>query len=48
MARRARPDVITLDVEMPVMDGITMLERLMKNSPRRCVMVSASQKRAPR
>jgi two-component system chemotaxis response regulator CheB len=31
--KRERPDVITLDVEMPRMDGITFLERLMSQHP---------------
>lgn len=35
------PDVITLDVEMPDMDGITFLERLMQLHPMSVVMVSA-------
>ncbi|CUU10693.1 MAG: chemotaxis response regulator protein-glutamate methylesterase [Fimbriimonadales bacterium] len=44
MARQLQPDVITLDVEMPVMDGITMLERLMKEQPTAVVMVSSLTK----
>ncbi len=36
-----RPDAITLDVEMPRMDGITFLERLMRLRPMPVVMVSA-------
>jgi len=28
-----RPDVVTLDVEMPRMDGLTMLGRLMEQAP---------------
>ena len=35
------PDVITLDVEMPRMDGITFLERLMRLRPMPVVMVSS-------
>ena len=35
------PDVITLDVEMPRMDGITFLEKLMKGHPMPVVMVSS-------
>jgi two-component system, chemotaxis family, protein-glutamate methylesterase/glutaminase len=34
------PDVITLDVEMPKMDGITFLEKLMRARPMPVVMVS--------
>ena len=36
-----RPDVITLDVEMPQMDGITAVHRLMKSNPTPVVMVSS-------
>ena len=35
------PDVITLDIEMPGMDGLTFLEKLMKSTPLPVVMVSA-------
>lgn len=35
------PDVITLDVEMPKMDGITFLEKLMHGHPMPVVMVSS-------
>ena len=35
------PDVLTLDVEMPKMDGLTFLERLMSSKPMPVVMVSA-------
>lgn len=40
-ARVLRPDVITLDVEMPVMDGLTMLRRLMAQTPTRVIMLSS-------
>jgi two-component system chemotaxis response regulator CheB len=39
--KELKPDVITLDVEMPRMDGITFLERLMRLRPMPVVMVSA-------
>lgn len=35
------PDVITLDVEMPRMDGITFLEKLMSSYPMPVIIVSA-------
>ncbi len=35
------PDVLTLDVEMPKMDGLTFLEKLMRVHPIPVVMVSA-------
>lgn len=40
-AMALRPDVVTLDVEMPVMDGLTMLRRLMAETPARVVMLSS-------
>lgn len=36
-----RPDVMTLDVEMPRMDGITFLQRVMAALPTRTVVVSS-------
>lgn len=36
-----RPDVVTLDVEMPVMDGLTTLGTIMKQRPIPVVMLSA-------
>ena len=36
-----RPDVVCLDVEMPRMDGITFLRKLMKHMPLPVVMVSS-------
>lgn len=45
MIIRLKPDVITLDIEMPRMDGLTFLQKLMKHYPVRVVIVSAlSQK----
>jgi len=38
--RELDPDVVTLDVEMPRLDGLGMLERLMASDPRPVVMVS--------
>ena len=38
---RLRPDVITLDVEMPRLDGLQTLERLMAEHPTPVVMVSS-------
>ncbi len=40
MIRELSPDVITLDVEMPRMDGLDFLERLMRLRPMPVVMVS--------
>ena len=41
LAAELRPDVITLDVEMPVLDGLGMLKRLMLETPTRVVMLSS-------
>ncbi|MED5402422.1 MAG: chemotaxis response regulator protein-glutamate methylesterase [SAR324 cluster bacterium] len=41
MVGESEPDVISLDVQMPRMDGLTFLERLMKSNPMPVVMVSA-------
>jgi two-component system chemotaxis response regulator CheB len=38
--KKLNPDVITLDVEMPKMDGITFLENLMRLRPMPVVMLS--------
>ncbi len=35
------PDVITLDIEMPRMDGLTFLEKMMRHHPMRVVVVSS-------
>ncbi|MBK8379711.1 MAG: chemotaxis response regulator protein-glutamate methylesterase [Nitrospira sp.] len=35
------PDVLTLDVEMPKMDGLTFLEKLMRGRPMPVIMVSS-------
>lgn len=36
-----KPDVLTLDIEMPGMDGITFLEKLMRLHPMPVVMISS-------
>src|SRR5688572_26116540 len=36
-----RPDVVTLDIEMPRMDGLTFLRRLMKHHPLPVIVVSS-------
>ncbi|MEW5954401.1 MAG: chemotaxis response regulator protein-glutamate methylesterase [Bacillota bacterium] len=41
LVRSLRPDVVTMDVEMPVMDGLEALRRLMRESPVPVVMLSA-------
>ncbi len=39
------PDVITLDIEMPRMDGLTFLEKLMRGHPMPVVMISTLTER---
>lgn len=38
---RLKPDILTLDIEMPKMDGITFLEKLMKYYPMPVIIVSS-------
>lgn len=45
MIRATDPDVLTLDVEMPRMDGLDFLERLMRLRPTPVVMVSTMTER---
>jgi two-component system chemotaxis response regulator CheB len=45
MIRRLDPDVLTLDVEMPKMDGLDFLEKLMRLRPMPVVMVSTLTER---
>src|SRR3954471_16128897 len=45
LVKALKPDVMTLDVEMPRMDGITFLERLMRLHPMPVVMVSSLTER---
>jgi two-component system chemotaxis response regulator CheB len=40
MVMQLKPDVITLDIEMPKVDGLTFLDRLMKARPTPVVMIS--------
>lgn len=42
---RLEPDVLTLDVEMPRMDGLTFLEKLMRARPMPVVMISSLTER---
>ena len=45
MIREFNPDVITLDIEMPKMDGIEFLGRLMRLRPMPVVMISTLTER---
>src|SRR5690625_682621 len=40
--KELQPDVITLDVEMPVMDGLSTLKEIMNNHPIPVVMISGT------
>jgi two-component system chemotaxis response regulator CheB len=42
---RYKPDVITLDLEMPVMDGFTFLRWLMKDQPTPVIVLSSRSER---
>ena len=45
MIKALNPDVLTLDVEMPKMDGLEFLERLMRLRPMPVVMISSLTER---
>ncbi len=45
LIKRTNPDVLTLDVEMPRMDGLDFLEKLMRLRPMPVVMVSSLTER---
>lgn len=45
LIKRLNPDVLTLDVEMPKMDGLDFLEKLMRLRPMPVVMVSSLTER---
>ena len=41
MALSLKPDVITLDIEMPEMDGLTALKQIMRQAPTQVLMLSS-------
>jgi two-component system, chemotaxis family, protein-glutamate methylesterase/glutaminase len=41
MIRRHNPDVVTMDIEMPRMDGLTALRHIMMEMPRPVIMISS-------
>lgn len=41
LVRKYNPDVVTMDIEMPVMDGLTALRHIMMEMPRPVIMVSS-------
>ncbi len=46
--KELRPDVVTLDIEMPGLSGLEVLERVMKDSPLPIVMVSTKTQKGAR
>ena len=45
MIVRLQPDVVTLDIEMPRMDGVTFLRKLMRHHPLPVIVVSSLTKK---
>lgn len=41
LAKELKPDVITLDIEMPEMDGLTALRHIMRTAPTQIIMLSS-------
>lgn len=41
LVKTLQPDVVTLDVKMPVLDGLSALERIMKECPTPVIMLSS-------
>lgn len=46
--KQLKPDVVTLDIEMPKMDGITFLRNLMRLNPLPVIMISTLTERGSR
>ena len=45
MIKNLNPDVLTLDIEMPKMNGLEFLDKLMRAKPLPVVMISAATER---
>jgi len=41
IVRSLKPDIVTLDIEMPKMDGLTALKNIMKDCPTSVIMISS-------
>ena len=41
LVKSLKPDIVTLDIEMPKMDGITALQKIMKDCPTSVIMLSS-------
>lgn len=46
-AKALKPDIVLLDIQMPKMDGLATLQRIMKERPTRVIMLSAMDKVDP-
>ena len=42
--KQSEPDVVLLDIQMPKMDGLATLQRIMRECPTRVIMLSAMDK----
>src|SRR6266481_1158534 len=45
LVRTLNPDIVTLDIEMPGLDGISTLREIMREAPRPVVMLSGAESR---
>ncbi len=41
LVKKFQPDLVTMDIEMPVMDGLTALQKIMKDCPAPVIMISS-------
>jgi two-component system chemotaxis response regulator CheB len=41
LVKKFRPDIVTLDIEMPKMDGLTALKKIMSDCPTAVIMISS-------
>ena len=41
LTKKLRPDLVTMDIEMPKMDGLTSLQKIMQDCPTPVIMVSS-------
>ncbi|HDS08659.1 MAG TPA: chemotaxis response regulator protein-glutamate methylesterase [Firmicutes bacterium] len=45
MIKKYKPDIVTMDIEMPIMDGLTALKKIMSEEPTRVIILSAFAKK---
>ena len=43
-----QPDVVTMDIEMPIMNGLDALKQIMTETPVAVVMLSSTTKKSPK